>query len=136
MRQSDVLAASSDLNVDCVLLETERTSDVTSGTDDPRSKTSKAMISIMKNTKSILLALVIAWPALKLTTAPLRAQSGSKGSETKVAVVFTGGYQTDRPDAGRPVVLIAAALGVPSDGFRNAFSSVRPARGGNAPVPG
>jgi hypothetical protein len=34
------------------------------------------------------------------------------------------------------VVLIAAALGVPSDVFRSAFRGVRPAAGGRAPEPG
>ena len=47
------------------------------------------------------------------------------------SVVFTGGYQTDRRDNGRPVILIAAALGVKSEVFRDAFSRVTPERGGN-----
>lgn len=46
------------------------------------------------------------------------------------AVVFGGGYETDPRDHGRPVALIAAALGVKSEVFREAFSRVRPARGG------
>jgi hypothetical protein len=48
-------------------------------------------------------------------------------SVTKVPVVFSGGHETDPRDHGRPVVLIAAALGVSSDVFREAFSHVHPA---------
>ncbi|MCC9609431.1 hypothetical protein LOC68_05245 [Blastopirellula sp. JC732] len=44
-------------------------------------------------------------------------------------VVFQQGYETDPRDGGRPVVLVAAGLGVTSDVFRDAFSGVRPARG-------
>ena len=52
-----------------------------------------------------------------------------------VAVTFTGGYETDPRDHGRPVVLIAAALNVTSDVFRKAFSNVKPASGGREPEP-
>lgn len=45
-------------------------------------------------------------------------------------VVVQGGFQTDRRDGGRPVALIAAALAVEESVFRDAFSKVRPARGG------
>ncbi len=48
----------------------------------------------------------------------------------KGTVVFQGGYQTDPRDGGRPIVLIAAALGVKDQVFRDAFSNVRPARDG------
>ncbi|MCA9114911.1 MAG: hypothetical protein KDA79_07465 [Planctomycetaceae bacterium] len=50
-------------------------------------------------------------------------------------VVFRGGYETDRRDGGRPVALIAAALGVEPQVFRDAFSRVTPARGGDGPSP-
>lgn len=46
------------------------------------------------------------------------------------AVFLSGGYETDPRDHGRPVALIAAALGVKPEVFREAFSRVRPARGG------
>ena len=46
------------------------------------------------------------------------------------SVVFSGGYETDRQDHGRPVALIAGALGVEPEVFRQAFSKVTPARGG------
>lgn len=48
----------------------------------------------------------------------------------EVAVTLTGGHDTDKRDGGRPVALIAAALGVPDEVFRDAFSHVRPAKGG------
>lgn len=47
---------------------------------------------------------------------------------TRVPVVFSGGYTTDPRDGGRPVLLIASALHVPPDVFREAFSHVRPAK--------
>ena len=53
----------------------------------------------------------------------------------RVPVTFSDGHETDPRDHGRPVVLIAAALGVTSDVFRDAFSKVRPARGGAEPEP-
>ena len=54
---------------------------------------------------------------------------------TRVPVKFSGGHETDRRDRGRPVVLIAAALDVSSDVFREAFSHVRPAPAGSRPSP-
>jgi hypothetical protein len=50
-------------------------------------------------------------------------------------VTIRGGYDTDVRDGGRPVVLIAAALNVPSDVFREAFSHVKPAPAGQEPDP-
>ena len=50
--------------------------------------------------------------------------------EMKVPVKFSGGHETDPRDGGRPVVLVAAALGVEPEVFREAFSGVTPARGG------
>ena len=47
----------------------------------------------------------------------------------KVEVTFSGGHETDPRDKGRPVVLIASALDVTSEVFRDAFSGVRPAQG-------
>ena len=54
----------------------------------------------------------------------------------KLAVTFTGGYDTDPRDHGRPVRLIAAALEVSPEVFRNAFSHVTPAGPGQEPEPG
>ncbi len=79
------------------------------------------------------LALRIFLAAMVLSAAPtLRAQSDSK---SRVPLVFSGGHETDPRDRGRPVALIAAALGVPSDVFREAFSHVRPAPAGTEPDP-
>ncbi len=47
-----------------------------------------------------------------------------------VSVSITGGLETDPVDNGRPVVLIAAALGVPTEVFREAFSGVTPSTDG------
>lgn len=47
-----------------------------------------------------------------------------------VPVTFTGGHETDPKDRGRPVVLVAAGLGVKPEVFREAFSGVTPSRGG------
>lgn len=44
-------------------------------------------------------------------------------------VIFRGGYETNPVDRGRPVALIAAALGVETQVFRQAFSGVTPANG-------
>ena len=54
-------------------------------------------------------------------------------SDRRVTLVFTGGHQTDPVDHGRPVVLVAAGLGVPPAVFRAAFSRVRPAAAGTEP---
>lgn len=70
---------------------------------------------------------------------PVAGQTGTAPlpqGVSRVPVVFSGGHETDPRDNGRPVVLIAAALGVPSDVFRTAFSRVRPAGAGREPEPG
>jgi hypothetical protein len=59
--------------------------------------------------------------------ASLRAAQSSAAEVTRVAVVFSGGHETDPRDGGRPVALIAAALGVTPEVFREAFSHVHPA---------
>jgi len=50
-------------------------------------------------------------------------------------VVFKGGFETEKQDHGRPVRLIAAALGVESQVFRDAFSGVTPAHSMFGPTP-
>src|SRR5262249_20800938 len=50
-------------------------------------------------------------------------------------VEFSEGHETAPRDNGRPVNLIAAALGVPPEVFREAFSHVRPAPAGTEPDP-
>lgn len=51
----------------------------------------------------------------------------------RIEVTFTGGHDTEGRDHGRPDVLIAAALGVPTEVFRDAFSRVKPAGPGRSP---
>ncbi len=53
----------------------------------------------------------------------------------RVPLTFSGGHETDQRDGGRPVVLIAAALGVPGEVFRETFTHVTPAAGGREPEP-
>lgn len=66
---------------------------------------------------------------------PRNGGDNSAASEQSIAdaaagtVVFRGGYETDPVDRGRPVALIAAALGVETEVFRDAFSGVTPAHG-------
>jgi hypothetical protein len=57
------------------------------------------------------------------------AAATSRATETKIPVTFSGGHETDPKDHGRPVVLVAAGLGVKPEVFRKAFSGVKPARG-------
>lgn len=66
---------------------------------------------------------------------PSEPAAPAEKDPSKVAVTFTGGYDTDPRDHGRPVVLIASALGVSSDVFRDAFSRVKPAAAGREPEP-
>ena len=63
-----------------------------------------------------------ATPAPSSTTDPILASD--------VTVTIASGLETDPVDNGRPVVLIAAALGVPTEVFREAFSGVTPSTDG------
>lgn len=54
-------------------------------------------------------------------------------ANSQAGVTISGGYELDPRDMGRPVVLIAAGLGVPTEVFREAFSHVRPAGAGTQP---
>src|ERR1700760_4666414 len=62
---------------------------------------------------------------ISFTTMPKPARA----EETKVAVTFTGGHELAKNDYGRPINLMAAALGVKPEEFRKAFSGVTPAKG-------
>lgn len=55
--------------------------------------------------------------------------AGRAAEKREVPLVFSGGHELGRNDYGRPVPLIAAALGVTPDQFREAFSGVTPAKG-------
>jgi hypothetical protein len=63
-----------------------------------------------------------------------QAETGAALPQTndisQVSVTFSGGYDTDPRDGGRPVILIASALKVSPDVFRNVFRGVHPAHGG------
>jgi hypothetical protein len=61
--------------------------------------------------------------------APASAPAPTPAAST-ATVSITGGLETDPVDNGRPVVLIAAALGVPTEVFREAFSGVTPSTDG------
>ncbi|MFL5843368.1 MAG: hypothetical protein ACJ762_01660 [Solirubrobacteraceae bacterium] len=52
-----------------------------------------------------------------------------------VRAEVTGGHTTEAVDSGRPVALVAGALGVPAAVFREAFSHVTPASAGQEPDP-
>lgn len=52
---------------------------------------------------------------------------------TRLPVVISGGHDTDPRDKGRPVVLVAGALGVTPEVFRDAFSGVKPVAPGSQP---
>ena len=56
-------------------------------------------------------------------------QHSASADEAKFPVMFSGGHDTDARDGGRPIVLIAAALEVSPDVFREAFRGVTPAKG-------
>jgi len=75
--------------------------------------------------KSILF--LFAACALTISLARAHAADGTAGAVTKVPVVFSGGHETDPRDHGRPVALVAGALGVAPEVFRDAFSRVHPA---------
>src|SRR3954470_17724830 len=79
----------------------------------------------MKRTKSPLTKNIATMIALSATM----ASSNSLAVETKVPVIFSGGHETAPRDHGRPVVLIAEALTVRPEVFRQAVSGVTPARG-------
>ncbi len=60
-------------------------------------------------------------------------EMASQKTQSTIRVELTGGDATDPRDHGRPVGLIAAALGVPEAVFREAFSHVSPAPAGQEP---
>lgn len=78
------------------------------------------------------LAVCLGMSALTIAVATaVNARAGlSQPREDEVTVTLTGGHDTNPVDRGRPVVLVAAGLGVPDEVFRDAFSYVHPAQGG------
>lgn len=81
-------------------------------------------------------AMVGAWMMLRAygEAAGGAAGRGGEAGEGRVAVRFVGGYETDPRDRGRPVVLVASALGVPAETFREACKGVHPAPPGRGPT--
>jgi len=80
---------------------------------------------------ALLLGTLVAGALLLATERPAPAAAGPRS----IPVRITGGHATDPRDGGRPVVLVAAALGVPTEVFREAFSHVTPAAAGEEPDP-
>jgi len=78
--------------------------------------------------RTVLLVASIA--GLVMMTATSRGQT-AQPAPTKVPVVFTEGHETVGRDRGRPVILVAGALGVPAEVFREAFTHVHPAGPGS-----
>lgn len=79
--------------------------------------------SQMKLNATVGQSISIGWALFLMTT------SVAWGAETMVPVEISGGHDIGKNDYGRPVVLIAAALEVKPEVFREAFSGVTPARG-------
>ena len=67
-----------------------------------------------------------------LMVTSLGSNFATHAEETKIPVTFSGGHELNKNDYGRPINLMAAALGVKPDEFRKAFSGVTPARGRGA----
>ncbi len=76
-------------------------------------------------TMQLLMVAAVAFPAAPALQSDVQ----------KVKLQISGGYQTVGVDRGRPVILIAAALGVKDEVFRDAFSGVHPEPGGREPDP-
>ncbi|HSU67357.1 MAG TPA: hypothetical protein VLJ39_10825 [Tepidisphaeraceae bacterium] len=88
-----------------------------------------------KSTAGILCLCIASAVFARPTTAPATSQEAATGAknkdEVKMPLIFKGGYDTDPRDRGRPVVLIAAALKVPDEVFRETFTHVKPAGPGS-----
>lgn len=70
---------------------------------------------------------------LSLTFANSVTTSFASDTDSKISAIVAGGHETDPRDRGRPVILVASALGVPAEVFREAFTHVRPAPPGRGP---
>ncbi len=68
--------------------------------------------------------------ALATVVSAATSWSAEPPADNRVPVTFSGGHDIGPHDYGRPCVLIAAALGVKTEVFREAFSGVTPAKGG------
>jgi hypothetical protein len=86
------------------------------------------MVPAMNSTRSIFTVAAAASAAAAIALVP------GAGAATLPAQL-TGGHATNPVDHGRPVALVAGALGVPRAVFREAFSHVSPAAAGTEPDP-
>ena len=75
-----------------------------------------------------IMLVAVCMQGFALAVAAARVANGA--DEMKVPLTFSGGYDTDPQDHGRPVVLVAAGLGVKPEVFREAFRGVIPSRDG------
>jgi hypothetical protein len=83
---------------------------------------------------------VLLVPGLPLSIALLALGLSSRApaentAAKEVPVILSGGFETNPVDHGRPVALVAGALGVAPEVFREAFSHVHPAGPGKGPEP-
>lgn len=83
---------------------------------------------------SALLAAGSLWSAFASAADEPKARAKAEPKPERVTVEFSGGHETDPVDRGRPVVLVAAGLGVKPEVFREAFKEVRPAPAGTQPT--
>jgi hypothetical protein len=90
--------------------------------------TSPTKDATMRNSSNATLACLVG-PILA-TLILAAGMANLTAAEKEVPLDFAGGHDVGRNDYGRPVPLIAAALGVKPDDFRKAFSGVTPAKGG------
>jgi len=99
----------------------------------------KSVVKAIIYSRSILLSIMfflVACGSARNSTANIVVTANPTAEITDgVQVMITGGHDTDPRDEGRPVVLIASALGVPSEVFREAFTHVHPAAAGWEPNP-
>jgi len=87
------------------------------------------LMTIKNSLRLTALTLAAALPGLA------SAQTTAATVETQIPAIITGGHATDPRDHGRPVILVASALGVAPEVFRDAFSRVKPAPAGEQPDP-
>lgn len=84
------------------------------------------------NLFSMTIVRAVAMVVLVTLLAPLSMWAQEPVIE-RVPAIISGGHDTDPRDHGRPVVLIAAGLGVTPNVFREAFARVHPVTPGNSP---
>src|SRR4051812_40350524 len=82
----------------------------------------------MRTRMNAIAATAVIWMGALVFAAVVNC-SALQAAETKIPVTFSGGHEIAKNDFGRPIPLMAAALGVKPDVFREAFSGVTPAKG-------